>query len=803
MIESRLLSESTIFSQTALDWAISVGLMTADGDPAAIYPVIIGMPDGSEDLGAFNLGIIASGRTIKGALQDLETAVNSRMFADNNLSDLPNKATARTNLGLGSAATWNVGTSGGVVPLMNTINTWTGRQNFSGTLSATGSLDILGAAGTYASLALTTSTNRRWAIEKDGVAESGSNAGSNLNVVRYNDAGTWIDIPLSISRSTGVVSLAQPLPLASGGTGATSLATLKTNLGINNVDNTSDANKPISTATSTALAAKLDKTGGTLSGFLSSASYVRASASLISLGTTIKGGQLVLGYRDSGSLSDQANSSWNMDVDASNNLRIFRINASGENRNFITALESGALQINNGLEVSGSGAIGTLIGTTGSGHGLVIRNNGVSASVAGSCYVDFRNESNVSVSHIGASYVTDGSSTLIFTVTPAGSRTSDRKITPLAITSTAISASVPINGRAYPRLESGGDAKLNWSAQPNQPTGLLGGNDGTNFYTYNPSNFSVNNAANLANITGGNAGGYIRRTTDAAGNGSLSRQLVLSGNSVSEDVWAAPLEIREVNLVGSGSTASSYAPGILLHWGAVTSAALKLHSDGSVRVRSNSTSVAYNNFWAQSFYANSSYRVVGTGGLIFNDTNRGIQAAEANASYGHVTTVGSGLNGYSGYNIGTWATFMSNGTSTGIYNDANGRWLVSWNAAGDATFTGNVTAYSDERLKQNKRPIDEVSRRRTGMANAAMLYERDGVTRLGFGAQTLELTNPEAVFTADDITETKSVNYSDLIAVLAADNQNLADQIDILKADNIALKQTLTDVLARLEKAGL
>lgn len=52
------------------------------------------------------------------------------------------------------------------------------------------------------------------------------------------------------------------LPVAKGGTGVGSITALKTSLGIDQVNNTADANKPISTATQAALDTKVDKVSG-------------------------------------------------------------------------------------------------------------------------------------------------------------------------------------------------------------------------------------------------------------------------------------------------------------------------------------------------------------------------------------------------------------------------------------------------------------------------------------------------------------------------------------------------------------
>jgi hypothetical protein len=53
----------------------------------------------------------------------------------------------------------------------------------------------------------------RWGLYADNTAESGSNAGTNFAIRRYNDAGTFVAAPLSINRATGLTTISESLNL--------------------------------------------------------------------------------------------------------------------------------------------------------------------------------------------------------------------------------------------------------------------------------------------------------------------------------------------------------------------------------------------------------------------------------------------------------------------------------------------------------------------------------------------------------------------------------------------------------------
>ena len=76
----------------------------------------------------------------------------------------------------------------------------------------------------------------------------------------------------------------------------------KTDVGLSNVDNTSDANKPVSTAQATALNLKYDKTGGTITGssLINNTSSGTTTTALLLKNNTASGGGVALDFQAAG-----------------------------------------------------------------------------------------------------------------------------------------------------------------------------------------------------------------------------------------------------------------------------------------------------------------------------------------------------------------------------------------------------------------------------------------------------------------------------------------------------------------------
>lgn len=86
-------------------------------------------------------------------------------------------------------------------------------------LSVTGGsqtlITINGDGGSARRIQMSSGGSARWFVQTNAVAESGGNAGSNFEIVRRSDAGANLGTPLSIARSSGIVTLASPLTIGS------------------------------------------------------------------------------------------------------------------------------------------------------------------------------------------------------------------------------------------------------------------------------------------------------------------------------------------------------------------------------------------------------------------------------------------------------------------------------------------------------------------------------------------------------------------------------------------------------------
>lgn len=101
-------------------------------------------------------------------------------------------------------------------------------------MSSTSNITLDGNSGTERSISWRTNTGvLRWKLAKNATAEGGANAGSDLALGAYSDAGALLTTPITITRSTGAIAFATAVaftvgptaPTAAPGTNTTQVAT--------------------------------------------------------------------------------------------------------------------------------------------------------------------------------------------------------------------------------------------------------------------------------------------------------------------------------------------------------------------------------------------------------------------------------------------------------------------------------------------------------------------------------------------------------------------------------------------------
>jgi hypothetical protein len=173
----------------------------------------------------------------------------------------------------------------------------------------------------------------------------------------------------------------------------------------------------------------------------------------------------------------------------------------------------------------------------------------------------------------------------------------------------------------------------------------------------------------------------------------------------------------------------------------------------------------------------------------YNTPNQLVTASDTN------WTFGCHHDGSSVYYMQT--KFYGTGDDTRGFRvlNTNGSTVV-WriNGAGNSIASGNVTAYSDERLKTNWRAMPENFVSRLAKVKVGIYDRTDGskITQVGVGAQSLQEVLPEAVIKADDEIGTLSVNYG---GAALASTVELAKEVVDLRAKVERLESLISKLI--------
>jgi hypothetical protein len=115
-----------------------------------------------------------------------------------------------------------------------------------------------------------------------------------------------------------------------------------------------------------------------------------------------------------------------------------------------------------------------------------------------------------------------------------------------------------------------------------------------------------------------------------------------------------------------------------------------------------------------------------------------------------------------------------------LYDSSIGaRW--STDGTGNFTALANVTAYSDERLKENIEVITDALGKVCSIRGVTYNRTDTGIRQVGVIAQEVQKVLPEAVLTADDEMGTLSVAYGNMVGLLVEAIKELKAEVDDLK----------------------
>lgn len=304
---------------------------------------------------------------------------------------------------------------------------------------------------------------------------------------------------------------------------------------------------------------------------------------------------------------------------------------------------------------------------------------------------------------------------------------------------------ITTNGRAYPRRSDGGDLNFYWSGQAGQPTWLWGGSDGTNMYVYNPSNFSVNYATTSGYATGARRlyrsdsavdsynvqshwdgsywelKGYNDSTYHAGCKVAYATSAGSAGSAPASDVYTWAKQPSKPTYTASevGAAPSSHTHSYLPLSGGTLSGTLFLGAN-SINLKDGSTNATSGGLRAritanENTTSPAGYNTGGNSldGTIYIETEHGDVGGLAISADG-ATLYNSGDRGYLFRIVDedTWQLYSPSYIAADPGVVGVGPTKLHLTSAGDLTIAnsfyayGNVTAYSDARIKTNVQKID-------------------------------------------------------------------------------------------------
>ncbi len=267
----------------------------------------------------------------------------------------------------------------------------------------------------------------------------------------------------------------------------------------------------------------------------------------------------------------------------------------------------------------------------------------------------------------------------------------------------------------------------------------------------------------------------------------------IAGVSNSAAYHDAAIEIRERTFGGAQDDTWATAPRIGFHWGGRVASQIALESSGRINILNNPGN-ALEAFRCGALYATILYDADDTS--VRWDSGTFVLRSGSPTIYFRDTDQNSAML----HNNSNLFYILRGGNDTESWSQVNGYWPVYWDLTNNnATFggaiwaAGNITAYSDIKLKENVVQIDSALDKICNMRGVYYTRKDDETKtrRVGVIAQEMQKVLPEVVKLHQDIEDvegTLSVDYGNITAVLIEAVKEQQKQIEELKE---MLKQAL------------